>query len=218
MATSPIFVGTQKSKTATIDSNHSTRPVVVMAAGSSGARIHQQIACSSDASANTIKVYHCEKLTAQDAMGTGAFVDGGAGSDTITRSSGSFITDGWKVGDLLIVSGSTTRANDFAVRLTGVASGTLTFVTGTVTTAENLPTGAMLYRGGQFQLSTLAANAGNVAGTTSFDLLSSTYAPEVDDTPYRYRTLGAYNAIAVALGTALGAGEYLDVTTAYADY
>lgn len=64
------------------------------------------------------------------------FVDGGAGDDTITRTTGSFITDGFEIGDWIQVFNATTGANDFAVKLTAVVALTLSFVTGTVNTGE----------------------------------------------------------------------------------
>ncbi len=65
-----------------------------------------------------------------------AIVDGGGGSDTITDSGSGFVTAGFEVGDLIVVSGATVAADNFTVELTGVAAGTLTFATGTVDTGE----------------------------------------------------------------------------------
>jgi hypothetical protein len=70
---------------------------------------------------------------------TGAFVDGGAGADTITDSGTGFITAGFAPGQVLFCLGATTAANDTAVTgavLAGVAAGTLTLATGIVDTAE----------------------------------------------------------------------------------
>jgi hypothetical protein len=67
-------------------------------------------------------------------------VDGGGGSDTITDSGSNFITAGFAPGDVVYLYGATTAGNDtnFAngVTLTAVATGTLTFATGTVDTGE----------------------------------------------------------------------------------
>jgi hypothetical protein len=69
-----------------------------------------------------------------------AFVDGGGSSDTITDDGSNFITAGFAPGQMIYVYGATTAGNDTAfqngVALTAVASGTLTFATGTVNTAE----------------------------------------------------------------------------------
>jgi hypothetical protein len=73
-------------------------------------------------------------------QGTGlAFVDGGAGSDTITDSGNGFITAGFAPGDVLFVKGATTAGNNTnctGAVLTAVAAGTLTFATATVAAAE----------------------------------------------------------------------------------
>lgn len=69
----------------------------------------------------------------------GAFVDGGAGADTITDSGNSLITAGFAPGQVLFCKGSTTAANDTAVTgavVQGVTAGTLTLLTGIVDTAE----------------------------------------------------------------------------------
>jgi hypothetical protein len=77
--------------------------------------------------------------------GTLTYVDGGASSDTITASAGSFITAGFAVGDVIYTYGSTTAANDMSgVVLTGVAAGTLTFATATVNTGEVFAAGTVL--------------------------------------------------------------------------
>lgn len=68
-----------------------------------------------------------------------AFVDGGAGADTITDSGNGFVTKGFAPGQKLFVQGATTAANDSAltgVRITSVEAGTLTLPTGSVNTAE----------------------------------------------------------------------------------
>lgn len=214
----PTLVQSYKSKSVSMYLGNAMRPKVVVVGGASGSRVHSQILTSSSASSNSAKLYHIERLTLQSAMGTGAFVDGGGGSDTITRSSGSFITDGWLVGDLLIVSNATTLANDFAVRLTAVAADTLTFATATVDTAENLPTGAILYKASLVGTIAVAAGSGNTAGTFAVDLIGTDGFIDADASPNRYRTIGANNGFAVSLGTTLGAGEYVNITTMYADY
>ena len=67
-------------------------------------------------------------------------VDGGEGlADTITRASGSFITDGFVAGDKLTLSGATTGANDTAITgelVNTVAALTLTIDADIVDTGE----------------------------------------------------------------------------------
>ena len=76
-----------------------------------------------------------------------AFVDGGAGADTITHSGNGFITAGFAPGDLLFVKGATTAANDSAltgVVIAGVAAGTLTLPIVAVDTAEVAAAGCVV--------------------------------------------------------------------------
>lgn len=70
---------------------------------------------------------------------TGAFVDGGAGADTITDSGNGFLTAGFQPGMMLYCKGATTAANDAAVegvQIVSVTAGTITLDTGVVNTAE----------------------------------------------------------------------------------
>lgn len=70
---------------------------------------------------------------------TGAFVDGGAGADTITDSGSGLIAAGFVPGQILFCSGATTSANDTAVTgavIQGVTASTITLLTGIVNTAE----------------------------------------------------------------------------------
>ena len=59
------------------------------------------------------------------------FVDGGGGSDTITRDAGSFVTDGFQGTGTIIITG--TVSNNATYTITAVAALTVTFATGTVT-------------------------------------------------------------------------------------
>jgi len=60
-----------------------------------------------------------------------AFVDGGAGSDSITCVGATFLTDGFKVGDVFRVVGST--SNDGEYTILTVVAGTITVATGSFT-------------------------------------------------------------------------------------
>lgn len=82
------------------------------------------------------------------ATGAGACVDlTAASTSTITRTgSGSFITDGWKVGDIARLANYSTAANnDINLRVITVAAGTLTFA-GTPLTVGSADTACTLTR------------------------------------------------------------------------
>lgn len=219
MAASPIFVGTWRTENTVLIASHSTTLALVgWTAGASGSRIHAISVANTDAGANTIIPYYAKRMTLQSAMGVGAFVDGGGGSDTITRTLGSFVTDGWLMGDRLLVASPTTLANSFFVTLTAVAALTLTFATATVDTAENFPSGAIIYELCQLHLTTLAINAGNAAATDALDLLGADM-PAVDASPDRYLTIEANDGLAFSVGTAVGAApDRVDIIVAGGDY
>lgn len=218
MSNFPAHVGTWRTPdVASIKAGHGTRPVVIAKAGTLGTRFHALTASQTTASALTARMYIGALLNqvgttpalagaATDLGGTAAV----AGLNAITRSSGSFITDGWQVDDLAILIGSTTLANAIAARVTAVASGQLTFIASSFATNETLPAGAQLYRAGSIAVSTIAANAGNAAGTSALDVLSDGK-PFVDASPNRNLILGPGGAVFMALASSLSAGSYVDL-------
>lgn len=62
------------------------------------------------------------------------FVDGGGGDDSITRATGSFITDGFVVGGRVVVRAATATANNGTYIVTAVAATTLSVATASFTT------------------------------------------------------------------------------------
>ena len=224
MATAPIFVDTWRVENTVFIAGHSTTVAMpIFTAGTSGSRVHAISVANNDAGASTALLYYGKRMTLASAMGTGAFVDNGGSDDTITRSSGSFVTDGWLLGDILVVVGPrsaplTTLANQFFVRITTLAAATLSFATATVNTAENFPSGAIMYRLSQLHLTTLAANAGNAAATDALDMLITDW-PIADVTPDRYITMQANDILAMNVGTAVGVDpDHVDVAVFGGDY
>jgi hypothetical protein len=63
-----------------------------------------------------------------------AFVD--SNPDTITDSGNGFVTAGFKAGDLITVSGSTSNDGNYTIDTGGVAAGTLTLIAGDTLSAE----------------------------------------------------------------------------------
>ena len=219
MAASPIFVGTWRVENTVLIAAHSTTLALIgWTAGSSGARVHGIGVANTDGGGNTAILYYAKRMTLESNMTVGAFVDNGGSPDTITRTAGSFVTDGWLVGDRLLVSGPTTFANSFFVTVTVVAALTLSFVTASVDTAENFPDGAIIWRLSQLHLTTLAANAGNAASTDALDMLISDW-PIADVSPDRYITIEGNDGLAFSVGTAVGAApDRVDISVFGGDY
>ena len=209
----PIMVASLKDTITMLTNGHADRPRVIFPEQANGSRIVFASASSSDNADNVIGLLAVEALTLQSAMGTGAHVDGGGSSDTITRSAGDFLGDGWRVGDRLLVQGSTTLANDFMTVLTAVASGTLTFATNTVNTAENLPAGAKLYRAAYLGSVPILTNSGIPAATPkkSVNLLDPNYIPSILSHPDTFLPCAPAHGLAAHVLNALGSGELVGI-------
>lgn len=227
MASAPIYIGSYRSQFTQLLPGHSTRGVVLFAAGASGSRVHFATwACPSQSTQiQGLTVYLAQRVTKQEDMGVGAFVDGGAGSDTITRTVGDFTTDGWKVGQFMLVSGSTTLANDFGpLILTGVAAGTLTFATATVNTAENMIAGGRLWKTCMIgSILTPAPFGGQISGPTflpSKTILDPAAIPGVQVTPQGevFLMLGPNDALVGALSNVVTVNTITSVSVVAGDY
>lgn len=70
---------------------------------------------------------------------TFTYVDGAGGNDSVTRASGSFITDGFKVGGKMVTRASTTAANDGSYVILSVAALTIEVATASFNTAQADP-------------------------------------------------------------------------------
>lgn len=186
--------------------------------GTKGSKLIQFGITSSDTGANKLLLAKGKALTLQSNMGVGTFVDGGGGSDSITRTSGSFVSDGWLDGNVLQAIGATTLANDFRAVLTSVAALTATFATGTVSVQEALASGAKLYKLVQIGLIEIAAQAGTVSATASVNGLDTSEMPWINTKPNDYMPIAADEVLFGALSTALGTGEVVDVNIVGADY
>jgi hypothetical protein len=64
------------------------------------------------------------------------FVDGGGSNDSMTRTGGSFITDGFEIGDWVCVFNATTPANDIQAKILSVVALTIEIGTGLIDTGE----------------------------------------------------------------------------------
>lgn len=207
----PIHIAGWATNPVRLKNGHATRPVLVFTGGDYGARLHA-LSAVNIGSANTVKRFIGKRLSVQSLMGVGTLVDGGGSADSITRTAGDFLADGWTVDDWIVVRGATTLANNFLALITAVTATTLTFATATVAGAnEVLPVNAELWRVHQQALSTIAANAGNAAGTKALDLLSADL-DMIDATPERFMTFGTNDAVFAAAGSTITAGSFIDIT------
>lgn len=217
MADKPLFIGAPRNQITTFVPGFSTRPRLIFLPGSLGAKVTAIVVSSGDAGANTLQIALAKKLTSSADMGVGAFVDGGGGSDSITRTTGSFVTDGWRDGNRLAAQDAQTLANDFGILLTSVSALSLVFATGTVAAAENFTANTTLWQLARTWAVAVPANAGTPSAV-SVSGLDTTQAPALDDKPDREIEVQNGFALFAWLGTTLVAGEVIDVSVIGGDY
>jgi hypothetical protein len=182
-----------------------------------GSRFHLMQAVNTGG-ANTLKRWLADRLTTVDAgTNTGTVT---LTATTMVRTNGSWLTDGFAVDDFVIVDGATTLANSTGAVISAISADgkTLTFPASTFGTAEALPVGATIWRGIGQPLSGLAANAGNAAATPPLNVLTDNN-PGVDSAVSNSAFhLGAGVGLFVSLGTALTAGQFVDLTAIGGDF
>ena len=162
MATSPQFIATYRSSQSQLVAAHATRPIPIWTPGANGSRLHAIAISTNDTNPYTVTLFRANTLTLASNMGTTTLTKGTP--DTISRSTGSFLTDGWIQNQRIFVLGATTLANDVASFLSAaVSSGTLTLTASTFNTTETFAgTGKLLLASLLTNLS-LPAGAGSSA-------------------------------------------------------
>lgn len=217
MASTPRFVGNPRTEILTLVPGHGTRPRPLVVPGASGSRITKIGISTDDAGNNKVQFSIGKVRTLASAMGTGAFTDGGGSDDGVSRSSGSFVADGWLVGQSLLVYGATTLANDFLAELTSVSALALGVATNTVNAVENLPNTAELYEIVQSWYVDVALGSGlpSVVGVSG---LNTTQAPFFDTPPDTFLDLGADAVLFASVNTLMGSGESMKIFAELADF
>lgn len=162
------------------------------------------VASSTDAAGKDVLLYEGRIFTTQETTNTGAMST--AGTNTITRAAGSFITDGWQVGDVAMIFAPVGTAANAAVDgiigvLSGVAAGVLT-ASGAPWANLALASGTRVVKVGQLFRATVAANAGNSATIPSVSLLANAMDASIIRTE---RKLGSTEMLIVAMQAAVAA-------------
>lgn len=174
-------------------------------------------AVSADASNKDVMLYHGILLTTQETTATGAM--SAATTSTITRANGSFITDGWRAGDLVMVFAPKTVAanatDGILAIITAVAATTLT-VNGTPLVVGALAASSRLFRISLDLRATVTANAGTGGSVASIGLLNHAN----DGSVIRYeRKLGPSEVLIAAMQAAVSAlPAYVSLSAQIARY
>jgi len=202
---------------------HTTRPVFVFASADASAGVTPPLAggsrlfaltaaqFQSTPAALSVRLFAARRLTKVSDMGTASIT-----TNTITRTTGSFITDGWLVGDSVGLRNTANVAAVDNAQITAVSATTLTFAASTFT-AETPPATAEFWRLHLLATSTLASGAGSTAGTAALDLFTDSK-PFMDASPNRALAIGPGSGFFAALLSTLPANGYVDITPLPGDY
>lgn len=169
-----------------------------------GCRVFDLFASNTDASnAKTLQVYDGTVLTTQGTSPTGAMAV--VTQNTITRANGSYITDGWRVGQTAVLSapvGSAENASDgIPVIITAVNALSLV-LNGTLLTNETLVAGTRLIRAAQRTVVSVPASAGANSSTANVALIGTSTDTSKDTSGIE---LGTNDLLLIGPGAALAA-------------
>lgn len=215
MSATPFFYATRRTEPTIFIPGFATRPRIIYTPGASGSDILGISVASSDNASQTVQFGIARPLTKNEL--TGHLVNGGGGAHTITRTAGSFVTDGWRPGDRVFVQDATTLANDNIALCTAVAALTLTLPTGFVTTDELFNAATGIYRVALLHSVSVPSGAGG-ASAVAVSGLDTTQEPMLDASPDRKITLGPNERLVAYLANTLTTGETVDITVLGSDY
>lgn len=173
-----------------------------------GCTVIDLTATSTDAANKDVILYVGTVLTTQDALNTGSITTGA--QNTLTRASGSFIADGWQVGDLAMVFAAAgtaqvvTGIDGLPLIVTGVTATVLTFNGTPLAAGANvLATASRIIAVADKARLTVTANAGNSSSIPNVRLLANPiYDASVVTTELK---LGSDNVLIAAMQAAVSA-------------
>lgn len=220
MATSPSFVArypTQGYRFANADAT-GTR-VVAASPSPNGCRVHYINAAQSEASARNLILSIGRRLSVPTAFGGTKTI---TSQNIITRASGSFLADGWRVNDTVLLANLVSLFGDANHSVSAVVSAvtatTLT-VTGTPFTNQSpMSDDLALYKVQLQSTLNVPASAGSSNSVPSVAALGTTQWPMIDSSPGRFLTLGPNDLLLGALGTQMSSTNYTDVVVGLGDY
>lgn len=156
---------------------------------------------SSDASARNLVMYTGNQTTLFANMGAPTIT----GTNTVNRTVGSFVTDGYLVGMTIMCFGDTVQVanNGILLIVTGVTSLTIT-VSGTPLTNETSAAGFYMVIVAQTTNKAIAANSGNNGTVPSIALIGGLLEPRTQNNPYGIE-LGATGMIIVGMAANISA-------------
>lgn len=156
---------------------------------------------STDGTAREAIIYFGKQMSLFANMGTVTT----SGTNALNRSTGSFINDGFKVGDTVMFFGAASAANNgLLLQVTAVTATVLTF-NGTAITNETEAAGFRVFKVTQRTHRTVPINAGNTGAIPAVQLIGGTQDPSAFPAPDTGWSLDADNALIVAMTATVSA-------------
>ncbi len=179
-----------------------------------GASVYDLMAHSSDTSARDVQFYRGNVLTTAG-VATGAM---STTTSTIVRASGSFVTDGWRVGKQAMIFAAMNDApqavEGILCVVTGVSALTLT-VSGTPLSALSLTAGCRVASVEPMYAATVPAGSGNSGAVVEAWVLSST---NVNATRVKDEKFSAVQMLIASMKTAVTASTVVTMSGSAAKY
>ena len=160
---------------------------------SGGQRVFDGSFSSTDGTARSVLIWIGTVLTRQANMGVAST----AGTNTINRTVGSFLTDGFLPGDDVMMFDAPTAANNGVLGIATGVTATVITVNGTPFTNETLTT-VRVCRVAQRTRRALAINAGNLDTTPAVQLIGGSQDPSAFLSPDAGISLDENSIIAVS--------------------
>lgn len=200
MSTAPTFVNGYRNGSCRFV-NAGEHVAVLFRGGPNGSRIHKISLAQDTTQAVDISFFKAKILTDNARVAAGIQPEDSGlgltpvlalGTNTITRTNGSFIQDGWRLQDAVAVLGSNTNIqNQTIAHMTTVAATTLTFTAAQWQAADATPSPTMqLARARLLWSKSMVSGSGNTTAVPADNLLSITNYPSLLAAPDQFVLLG----------------------------
>lgn len=167
-----------------------------------GCRVIDGSIASTDTNAKSMLFFVGRVLSRTSAFGATLTV---TGQNVFNRASGSFITDGWQVGDTVMPFGMTTAANNGVAGIVTAVTALALTVNGTPYTNETMPSTARLIQAAQRTRRAIAISSGNTDSAPAVALLGGTQDPAAASLPDTGLSLGDVDVLIAAMVAAVAA-------------
>ena len=220
MATAPNYVArypTQGYSFAIADSTNWR--VLANSPSPNGCRVHYLNVAQTEATARNLTLGIGRRLSIPSNFGATKTV---TATNQINRASGSFITDGWRVNDIVMLVNLTdlfTDANHSTFGVVSAVTATALTVIGTPFSNQSpMSDNLHLYKVGVQTMHNIPASAGASNSVPSVAALGTTQWPMIDSSPGRFLTMGPNDVLVGQLGAAMTSTNRTDVTVGLGDY